>query len=304
VIAYARSRGHAKFAAMIPETPYGDRVQSSFTAAVNSVGGRIVATETYQPDTSRLSDPVRELTDYDARNQAMRRERAFLKSLGDDDFAQQILASLGKDDAVGAVKFDAVLLPEGAALLRAMAPLFPYFDVDTDKVQFLGTGLWNDPTLLREPQLKDGWFASPDPAQSEAFLARYTALFREQAPRIATLSYDAVALVETLAHEHGKPDFSAAAITARDGFSGIDGIFRFEPDGTNERGLAILEIEPSGFKVISPAPKNFAGFEDMMSGKAEPQAAPNNSSDQKSAGDNVEQGNALGGNTQPTPASP
>ena len=30
------------------------------------------------------------------------------------------------------------------------------------------------------------------------------------------------------------------------GFAGVDGIFRFNPDGTSERGLAVLEMTPDG----------------------------------------------------------
>ena len=41
------------------------------------------------------------------------------------------------------------------------------------------------------------------------------------------------------------------------GFSGVDGIFRFNADGTSERGLAVLEVAPDGFHVVSPAPKTF-----------------------------------------------
>jgi branched-chain amino acid transport system substrate-binding protein len=48
-------------------------------------------------------------------------------------------------------------------------------------------------------------------------------------------------------------------LTNTSGFSGIDGIFRFRPDGTNERGLAVLRVAPGGGQVISPAPKAFAG---------------------------------------------
>ena len=46
------------------------------------------------------------------------------------------------------------------------------------------------------------------------------------------------------------------------GFSGVDGIFRFRPDGSAERGLAILEVSPNGFAVVDPAPRSFpqAGF--------------------------------------------
>ena len=54
------------------------------------------------------------------------------------------------------------------------------------------------------------------------------------------------------------PVYTAEAITSASGFLGIDGIFRFNEDGTAERGLAILEVTPEEFRVISSAPSSFA----------------------------------------------
>jgi hypothetical protein len=51
-------------------------------------------------------------------------------------------------------------------------------------------------------------------------------------------------------------------LTNASGFTGIDGLFRFRPDGTNQRGLAVLRVAPAGGQVISAAPKAFgaSGF--------------------------------------------
>ena len=56
--------------------------------------------------------------------------------------------------------------------------------------------------------------------------------------------------------------FTDAVLTNPNGFSGVDGIFRFRSDGSAERGLAILEVSPNGFAVVDPAPRSFpqAGF--------------------------------------------
>lgn len=259
IISFAHEKGYDRVAAMIPETPYGDAVAKSFTAAAQANGIAVAGVRSYQPDTSKVMAPVRDLSNYDFRKQELQRERAFLNSLGKDDFAQDILRSLAGREVLGAVKFNAVLLPEGAALLRSLAPLFPYYEVDTRKVRYLGTGLWNDPSLLREPQLRGGWFAASDPIHVQGFLDKYTALFKHSAPRIATLSYDAVALVATLSRDVKKPVYSDETLQSPSGFSGIDGIFRFRADGTAERGLAVLEVQPSGFKIVSPAPASFAG---------------------------------------------
>ncbi len=76
--------------------------------------------------------------------------------------------------------------------------------------------------------------------------------------RTATLAYDAVALVAALVKTQGAQRFSEQVLTNSSGFAGIDGVFRFRPDGTNERGLAVLRVTPGGGQPVSPAPKSFA----------------------------------------------
>jgi ABC-type branched-subunit amino acid transport system substrate-binding protein len=77
--------------------------------------------------------------------------------------------------------------------------------------------------------------------------------------RTATLSYDAVALLAALAKTQGAQRFSEEVLTNPSGFAGIDGVFRFRPDGTNERGLAVMRVTPSGGQPIAPAPRSFGG---------------------------------------------
>ena len=67
----------------------------------------------------------------------------------------------------------------------------------------------------------------------------------------------AKALAAVLAQEEAGPNFSAEALTASNGFSGRDGIFRFLPDGTTQRGLAVFEVQRRDFKIVDDAPDNF-----------------------------------------------
>jgi hypothetical protein len=46
-------------------------------------------------------------------------------------------------------------------------------------------------------------------------------------------------------------------LTNPSGFSGIDGLFRFRADGTNERGLAVLRVTPTGPQVVAASPRSF-----------------------------------------------
>ena len=86
---------------------------------------------------------------------------------------------------------------------------------------------------------------------SRSAIARNTGRIR-CAPRRS--SYDATALVAALVQTQGPQRFSDEVLTNPSGFAGIDGIFRFKPDGTNERGLAVMRVTPSGGQIVSPAP--------------------------------------------------
>ena len=92
-----------------------------------------------------------------------------------------------------------------------------------------------------------------------AFAERYQAKFGSRPPRNATLAYDGTILAAGLVRSAGQARFSERVLTNRDGFLGIDGVFRFERDGTNQRGLAIYEVTGQGSRVISPAPRSFGG---------------------------------------------
>ena len=75
--------------------------------------------------------------------------------------------------------------------------------------------------------------------------------------RTATLAYDAVALVAALARTQGGQRFSSDVLLNPSGFAGIDGLFRFRPDGTNERGLAVMRVGSSGPVPVAGSPKSF-----------------------------------------------
>ncbi len=258
IVDYAVGAGHERFAALVPESAYGDLVLRAFAGDLFRANAALVAIEFFPTDATKLAGAVRRLADYDARRQALLDERASLEALGEDDsLATELLEELKPRETLGDLDFDAVFVPAGGALLRALAPLLPYYEIDPDTIKFLGTGLWDDLELAREPALNGAWFAAPPPEAAQAFMARYTDIFGEPPPRLASLGYDAMALAATLVRSGGPQPFSEAAITNPNGFAGIDGIFRFRADGIAERGLAVLEIRTRKFAVIAPAPKSF-----------------------------------------------
>jgi ABC-type branched-subunit amino acid transport system substrate-binding protein len=220
IVAYASAQGRRSFAALVPENTYGNVVEAQFREAAARHGTRVVALERYAP--------------------------------GQAQAAVQRIAPLVTGAAAQA---DAIFLPDNAEGLPGVAQALQQAGFDPQRVKPLGTGVWNDLRVFKTPALQGGWFAAPDSAGFNAFAGRYRAKFGSDPTRIATLSYDAISLAAALVRTQGSQRFAEPVLTNPAGFSGADGVFRFKPDGLNDRALAVLEIRNGAAAPVSPAPK-------------------------------------------------
>jgi ABC-type branched-subunit amino acid transport system substrate-binding protein len=221
VIGYAASKGHKQFAALAPQTAYGDVARDAFADAVAAAKGSVVDVERYPPNAGAVATPA---------------------------------AAVAKSGA------DAVLIAQGGVILRAIAPTLSLDGVSRDKVKLLGTGLWDDDAqVMKDTSLQGSWYAAPAPNSDAEFVSKYRATFSAAPAQLASLAYDAVSLVALLAPGAPYHRFTRGALMDPNGFAGVNGIFRFKADGTSERGLAVLEVNSAGPVVVSPAPTTFLG---------------------------------------------
>lgn len=220
IVDFAISRGKRSFAALLPDNAYGTVVEAAFQQEVSRRGGRILALEKYPADASRMGEAVRRV-------------------------------------AQAANQVDSIFVPDGADAVPQVVQTLAASGVNAKRVQLLGTGLWDDPRIFSATALDGGWYAAPESTGYRNFSGRYRARYGQDPVRTATLAYDAVALVAALVKTQGPQRFSEQVLTNSSGFAGIDGVFRFRPEGPNERGLAVLRVTPTGGQVISPAPHSF-----------------------------------------------
>lgn len=262
ILGYAVSQGLRRFAVLAPDNAYGDVVVNAMETAAPDLGGEVARVAYYEPGASDVAAPVKRLADFQARRAALKQRIARLEARGDDE-AEQELRELRGLDALGSAPFDAVLLPAGGNELRTLAPNLPFYDIDPDEVRFLGTALWDDPSLGTEPALAGGWFAAPPPSSWNDFRKRYRRAFGAVPPRLASIGYDATALAALLARRAGDrnaagaPVYTREALTIRGGFAGVDGVFRLREDGLVERRYAVIELRRNAFEVLDPAPTTF-----------------------------------------------
>ncbi|MBV9201278.1 MAG: penicillin-binding protein activator, partial [Alphaproteobacteria bacterium] len=238
-VGYARQRGLQRFAALAPNSPYGHLMADALREAASTSGGTVAKVEFFDPRTGEASPAIQRL----------------LPGGAADPAAAPSAAS--PPAASAHLAFDALLLPEGGAALKQIAGQVKAAAGSEKPVQLLGSGLWDTPEIGIDPALVGGWFASSPPEARQDFERRFSATYGHNPPRLASLGYDSAALAAVLSRGQGGEQFSQQAILNPSGFTGVDGLFRFTPNGLVQRGLAVLEVEPQGTTVVSPAPQTF-----------------------------------------------
>ncbi len=258
IVTYTAQNGRSRFALLIPDNNTGVAVARAAVKSAQKNSVSITRIGFYTPGTTDFASITRKLSDYDTRTSRLQRLKNSLKtkmSQGDAG-AARVLERLNKTDTLGDVDFDAVLIPESGASLKAAVSMFGYYDVYAPQVKFIGTSVWENTVLNKESTMRGSWFPALSRSHSGYFIEKYTEIFGERPSSLYSMGYDAVALASALS-QTPSADLNTA-ITDKDGYVGINGAFRLLENGQNQHSLDIVEVRPGGNFIINEAPKQFS----------------------------------------------
>ncbi len=219
VTRYAASQGKRRFAALVPNNIYGQRAADAFQASVKSTGMTLVGIETFDRTGNGAENAARKL--------AQRGE------------------------------YDALLIADNGRAAMMVAPIAR--KNGAGKATILGTELWNtEADLASNSSVRGAWFASISDNLYSEFAKRYQTRFGKNPFRLSTLGYDAALLTVKI----GKSwkigaHFPTKMLTDSGGFIGLDGAFRFLPNGQGERMLEVQQVNAGSFSIIQAAPTQF-----------------------------------------------
>ena len=212
IMRYAADKGTRSFAFLGPDTAYGRQAEAAMRSETAANGWTIIASAFYDPAKSASSEVSR--------------------------IASAIKSQSGQ---VGLV------LPERGTKLLSIAQLLVVNGVDPGSTRFLGTSLWDDSSVWREPALSGALYAAVDPDNLGTFRETYERIYGRKPTDLSAAAYDAASLAIRLAAED---NMKHGGVTDPEGFMGINGLFRFRLDGTSQRGLAVKQIGGSGATVV------------------------------------------------------
>lgn len=232
VVRYAYNQGKRDLAVFVPETPYGQLVYDNAALVMKSFGDKVPLKFTYTDATP------------EGINQAVAR----------------MVPQLGQTTAI--------LIPEGNPRLKDIIEVvnfnlskqLEFNGINPLTVKYLGSGLWNDPSVHTLQMLDRSWYAAPMLNGQRLFHERFQQKYGFMPAPLASLGYDALSLAAYVASKtHGDHGYDAIhkMLMNPAGFYGIDGLFRFMPNGYADHALDVIEITTFGVNTIDPAPRAF-----------------------------------------------
>ena len=227
VIGYSAAQGRNRFVTLHARNLAGEIARDAVREAVESAGAVLTGEVAYEFSQAGVVGALEAVS-----------------TTVEDTQANALMVT---SDATGALPLFAQLLPENG--------------LDTEATRFIGLTRWDTPPQTLEiAGLQGGWFAIPDPNADIAFRTRYTAAYDETAHVLAPIGYDAMRAVIETAATQGR--LGGAELTAGSGIQGANGVFRLRADGTNERAMAVIQVQENQMVVVDPAPRIFgsAGF--------------------------------------------
>lgn len=287
IVEYAISKGYETFGVIVPDNDTGNFISNKIENYANQFGGEVVSIKKYKNKKEDLMNSVKEISNYDERrkeykeykNAAKARLNYLLElkelensseylyaydstqySSTDEEveFLEKTLEDLEKVSTITDPNYESIFVyGDDINDVIMIGSSLMYYDVNPDRVKFIGTSQLENNKVFNERAFRLAWYPSVSTKYSGEFTKAYKEYYGKTPNKISSLAYDAVALIGTLS-KYG--EVNKTSILNPNGWTGINGIFRFKRDGSSERNMDVKEILGGATiktKIISPAALSF-----------------------------------------------
>ncbi len=240
----------ARVALLYPENEYGYLINSFIDDIIFQSPAILVNRSSYKKDLSNVRESIKELGKYELRKYELNRQKQILSSKKDEK-SKKRLKKLERFKTTNDYNFTHILIADYGLNLLQVAPLLPFYDIDPNIVQFMGTGVIDDKTFFYEPSLQGAIFPGIPETSRINIINNYMEIYDDEFLRISTLPYDLIALINFIFRKEYKlGDVIKLLNNPNKRFDGIDGSFYFK-DNMIERDLNILKINNGNSFVIN-----------------------------------------------------
>lgn len=252
IVGYAMDHGKLSFAIIAPNNAYGKTMTDLYKKIVRNRDGNFITSEFYDSagkDVDRAVEHV--INSFTLPTRLMEKKNKLKKDaiIADNDRTYP----------------QVIIIPESGKILSKIAASIKKQNKDERDFQLIGTSQWDDVSTLNDLNLLGAWFPAPENDKYREFEKSYYRSFNKFPPRISSIVYDSVAAVAQVATKKKETnlvigDFTSFTNPPKNGFDGVDGLFRFLPNGLVQRNLAVLQVGSGRFETIDKSAEIFLKY--------------------------------------------
>ena len=240
----------SKIALLYPENYYGYNISKIIDPIASKSKSLIINRASYKENLTNARESIKELGKYELRKYELKRQKTILEKKN-DAISKRALKKIQKFETAGNVDFTHLILPDYSIRLLEIAPLLPFYDVDPNKVQFVGTGVWDDKVFFDEPSLQGAIFSGIEESKRKDFFYDYEYIYQERPIRTATIPHDLMGVISYIVNQNMTFEAAFKFLNSSNiKFDGIDGKFFFV-NNSIFRELNILKIQDGKAKKLN-----------------------------------------------------
>ena len=251
IVKFSLQQGANKTALLLPNNPYGYLLLETIKDTLMDFDKELIRVEFFDDNIdSQVSAAKKISAGFDIYEKQFKtlKENQLENQLPFD--TEELDSQINMD-----IPFDTIFIGASGQSLTILASQLQYNSVDKAKVSFIGLSSWEDTTILREPALDGGFFATTSDKYKAKIKKIYKKTFKKEMNNISMIAYDIVALLNTVTKENNT--LNTALLFNKEGYIGLRGLFRITEIGRVERVFQIKKITNKKFVTVKSEPKAF-----------------------------------------------
>jgi branched-chain amino acid transport system substrate-binding protein len=219
---YSLKQGITKFSGLLPQNGYGKLIEHTLIKELNKKQLKIERAGWYKTADERLSRTIKNIT-----------------VLPEDVTPEQLRP-----------RSEILFVPESGPILNSIISRLASKNVNSKRFRFAGISDWKSPKIHKNKRLIGSWFAAPNIAERDNFNAVFKDTFDYEPAAIASLSYDALALLSLITEDANNNKLTFKSFNNATLYEGISGQFYINHLGLVQRKLNMYQIDNSTITLI------------------------------------------------------
>ena len=259
LITYMMENDTYNYVALMPNTSFGATINKVLREIITGKDGLLIKTDFYEHNDKNLMRKINELVSFYEIPKILydnfEKKKLEQKLSGSQE---ELEFKISDDEKIYP---NSIFIAEGGKNAEQIANLLFVIQKGDKKIQLIGTTkLDGDDNVLFNPYLNDTIFVGANPKKYEKFSKNYYEIYHSKPLKITSMVYDLVNILDDVYDRiDGVYMPNKTKLLNPYGFDGIDGRFRFLPNGLVERRLYVLQFK-DGEKIVLDTNQEFLNY--------------------------------------------